>query len=385
MARSRNIKPQFFTDAELIECEPWVRLLFAGLWTLADREGRLIDKPKQIKINLFPSDAVDVDAGLQQLHDHGLVIRYAVSEGRFVQVKNFLKHQNPHYKEELSQIPAPEGWVDSSVVATGPSAELRAHVLRRDGKCRACGATEDLTLDHIIPRSKGGTDDEENLQALCRSCNSGKNNRQAAADHRPSSANHPPSSANHPPVNRADSLIPDSLSLDSSSLIPDSLIPDCLGGASAPEAPAAPKAKRAIQVPETWMPNEGDRAWAEREGFTNADQQRETPRFIRHHRSKGNVFKDISAAWKNWMVRSREFAPNGKHDDARAFAAWDVVLRALEHKREHGALPAERPDDDALHKAVAALGGWGALSGDRFDRAHFCQAYREFRQGGHHG
>lgn len=55
MARMRTIKPGFFTDEELVELPFEVRLLFVGLWTLADREGRLTDKPKQIKMAIFPA------------------------------------------------------------------------------------------------------------------------------------------------------------------------------------------------------------------------------------------------------------------------------------------------------------------------------------------
>lgn len=52
---------------------------------------------------------------------------------------------------------------------------LRAMVYERDGHtCKACGSDEDLTVDHIYPWSLGGTDDMENLQTLCRSCNSSK-------------------------------------------------------------------------------------------------------------------------------------------------------------------------------------------------------------------
>lgn len=52
---------------------------------------------------------------------------------------------------------------------------LRALVFARDGyKCVTCGATDDLTLDHIYPWSLGGPDVEENLRVLCRPCNSRK-------------------------------------------------------------------------------------------------------------------------------------------------------------------------------------------------------------------
>jgi len=55
---------------------------------------------------------------------------------------------------------------------------LRARVYERDGHaCVRCGATDDLTLDHIYPWSKGGPDTYENLRVLCRPCNSSKGAR----------------------------------------------------------------------------------------------------------------------------------------------------------------------------------------------------------------
>ena len=44
-------------------------------------------------------------------------------------------------------------------------------------KCVLCGMNEDLTIDHIIPVSKGGSDEESNLQLMCKSCNSRKGDR----------------------------------------------------------------------------------------------------------------------------------------------------------------------------------------------------------------
>ncbi len=55
---------------------------------------------------------------------------------------------------------------------------LRDEVYGRDGHaCVFCGATEDLSLDHIYPYSLGGPDTLENLQTLCRRCNSSKGAR----------------------------------------------------------------------------------------------------------------------------------------------------------------------------------------------------------------
>jgi hypothetical protein len=48
-------------------------------------------------------------------------------------------------------------------------------VFARDGNtCLECGATDDLTVDHIVPESRGGQLVPENLRTLCRSCNSKK-------------------------------------------------------------------------------------------------------------------------------------------------------------------------------------------------------------------
>ena len=54
----------------------------------------------------------------------------------------------------------------------------RRNVLRRDGhRCQYCGSAERLTLDHVLPRSRGGKDAWENLVAACTPCNNKKSNR----------------------------------------------------------------------------------------------------------------------------------------------------------------------------------------------------------------
>lgn len=107
MARARLIKPGFFTNDTLAEIEPLGRLLFAGLWTIADREGRLEDRPRRIKAELLPYDACDVEALLCDLAAHAFIERYEADGQRFIQVSAFVKHQSPHIKEPASTIPAP--------------------------------------------------------------------------------------------------------------------------------------------------------------------------------------------------------------------------------------------------------------------------------------
>lgn len=107
MARSRNIKPGFFTNDRLAECDPLARLLFAGLWTIADREGRLEDRPKRIKAELLPYDECSGDALLAQLEQAGFILRYSANGERYIQILAFGKHQNPHKNEADSVIPPP--------------------------------------------------------------------------------------------------------------------------------------------------------------------------------------------------------------------------------------------------------------------------------------
>ncbi len=107
MARARNIKPGFFANENLAECDPLARILFAGLWCLADRDGRMEDRPKRIRAELLPYDSCDADELLNQLQQHGFILRYEACGSRYIQVLNFEKHQNPHVKEAKSTIPAP--------------------------------------------------------------------------------------------------------------------------------------------------------------------------------------------------------------------------------------------------------------------------------------
>jgi len=56
-------------------------------------------------------------------------------------------------------------------------AHIRRMVLERDGgSCTDCGSTENLTVDHIVPLSRGGTSIPANLVTLCEQCNVRKGN-----------------------------------------------------------------------------------------------------------------------------------------------------------------------------------------------------------------
>lgn len=105
MSRSRNIKPGFFSNDLLGALQPLARILFAGIWTVADREGRLEDRPARLKMQLLGYDNCDANALLQELADAGFIARYKAAGVAVIQVLAWAKHQNPHVKEAASSLP----------------------------------------------------------------------------------------------------------------------------------------------------------------------------------------------------------------------------------------------------------------------------------------
>lgn len=106
MARARNIKPSIMDNEDLAELEPLTRLLFIYLWMLADREGRLEDRPKRIAAQALAYDrTADVNQMLRDLEAGGFIERYKVDGVACIQITAFAKHQTPHIREAASTLP----------------------------------------------------------------------------------------------------------------------------------------------------------------------------------------------------------------------------------------------------------------------------------------
>ncbi len=148
MARQRMIKPEFFLHDELAELSPLHRLLFIGLWTLADREGRLEDRPKRIKVEVLPWDDVDVEEALADLDAGGFIHRYETEGRRYICLPSFLRHQRPHPKEAPSTIPSPPSREEAM-----PSRE-RVRASREEGEPSREKVRPDVTPRNIKGREK---------------------------------------------------------------------------------------------------------------------------------------------------------------------------------------------------------------------------------------
>jgi hypothetical protein len=166
MSRARNIKPGFFKNEALAECEPMARLMFVGLWTLADRNGNLENRPKRLKGELFPYDNCDPAALLAQLISHGLVVEYEANGMALLNIPAFKAHQNPHMAEK-PKYPEPGA---STVLAPVEHGASRADSLllipesripMREARSRAHALPQDFNLTpdrETYARSKGVAD-----------------------------------------------------------------------------------------------------------------------------------------------------------------------------------------------------------------------------------
>ncbi len=106
MARIRTIKPEFWTDEKVVELSAFARLLFIGLWNFCDDDGRVAFSPRRLKMQIFPSDTLDIELLFQDLATSRLIEIYIVNEISYIQVSGFSKHQKID-KRSVSKLPPP--------------------------------------------------------------------------------------------------------------------------------------------------------------------------------------------------------------------------------------------------------------------------------------
>lgn len=102
--RIRALKPGFFKNEDLCALSPFHRLCFEGLWCCADREGRLQDRPKRLKAEIFPYDDLNMDHLLWDLSRAGFIRRYQVEHQPYIAIPSWENHQHPRQDEIESTI-----------------------------------------------------------------------------------------------------------------------------------------------------------------------------------------------------------------------------------------------------------------------------------------
>lgn len=235
-------------NEDLADFDPLTRLLFVYLWMLADREGRLEDRPKRIAAQALPYDRqADVEAMLHDLNEGKFIKRYVVKTYRVIQITSFLKHQTPHGTEKDSILPDESGM-------------FKVHVRGSNGY-----ATGEFTLVHELDTSKKQTDNSDlTVKELS-----------------------------------SNTLIPDSL-------IPDSSLTSVSDGAQSAKPPASPPArKHGTRLDPDWvLPKAwGDWAIAEFPLWTADDVRQEALKFKDHWLSEsGSKARKVDwlATWRKW-------------------------------------------------------------------------------------
>ncbi len=146
--RARNIKPNLFKNEILGTEDPFLTILFTGLWCLADKRGRLEDRPLRIKAEVFPyRDNLDVNGYLTVLERLGFIQRYVIDQVPYIQVLHFEKHQHPHHTEKESEIPPPPS------IKSLKNNENRDLTVKQQ-ETNGCAPSDSLIPDSLIPEKK---------------------------------------------------------------------------------------------------------------------------------------------------------------------------------------------------------------------------------------
>jgi len=147
MARIRSIKPEFFRHVELYEAEKAtglpLRVAYAGLWTVADREGRFRWRPRVLVLDVLPFDEVDFAAVLDALAEHGFIVRYEVGAEQFGFIPSFGSHQHVNQREPASSLPGPDG----ARASTCENIPAHGEGKGREGEGNGSGLTRPHAID----------------------------------------------------------------------------------------------------------------------------------------------------------------------------------------------------------------------------------------------
>lgn len=103
----RSVRPEFFADPTLADLSHAARILYIGLWCIADDDGRGEWLPKQIDGQIFPLETVNIHALLEQLVSSERVVRYTDGDRDYFYIPTFTKYQKPNRKYD-SKLPDPE-------------------------------------------------------------------------------------------------------------------------------------------------------------------------------------------------------------------------------------------------------------------------------------
>lgn len=305
MPRKRDIKHEFFKAEEVARVSPLARLLFIGLWTIADRDGRLLDRPGRIKAEVLPYDQADVESLLGELARERFIVRYQVAGRPLIWIRTFSKHQSPHPAEKASELPAFTGTCEiaAALPLLSRGSQVPSNPLPSLPSLPSCSSTPPLLSSSDLPPGPPHGGKPSACDAI------GVEGCDSVGDEVPSVA----------AVRAAHGRTPAAAD----------------GQDAGPDEPQA-KRKRGTQLPDDFT------LTAEREAYAVAgevaDPAETFAHFRDHHSAKGTVLKDWDAGWRTWVRNDRRFrrvapAKSSASREERADAAMRGWLEREEGKR----------------------------------------------------
>ena len=201
VSRNEDFDNALWADPDISELDPLAKLLYIWSWTNphcgmaglykigprrmsfdtgidADEIPRILTALAECRLAFYEAEVMWVRARVRRIRSRSPQMARSIAKD-----VEKLRPEHPlriRFLAEYASMP----WLEEQLAILNDPADLqspwvnprvRAAVLDRDGhECVRCGATESLTMDHVTPRSHGGRATEDNLQTLCRSCNSKK-------------------------------------------------------------------------------------------------------------------------------------------------------------------------------------------------------------------
>lgn len=192
MPRIRTIKPEFWTDEKVVQLPFRARLFFIGMWNFADDDGRLLNEPERLKMQIFPGDSVDVEALVDLLSAAEMIEVYALADGRSViAIPNFARHQKISHaspsrldikRGRKQAVPATVRQAVATKYGCKPGTTLECHChqcgapgeiiwwRRRDGRPSGWVSFSGVHISKTIPEFSGMEFEVKSLVLSCKFC-----------------------------------------------------------------------------------------------------------------------------------------------------------------------------------------------------------------------
>jgi hypothetical protein len=135
---------------------------------------------------------------------------------------------------------------------------------------------------------------------------------------------------------------PQMTALNPAPAAPKPLEPSIEPSEEPPVVPQVKKTRRAVALPDGWVPSQKNIQDAKSHNFSDEDIKNEADQFRDYHHAKGTTFKDWDAGWRTWLRNSRKFggrsvavkANSGGYGQGGSIAS--VVARREAQRRNGG-------------------------------------------------